>query len=140
MATLADELLNDFEDSGDENEEEQNNEVAQDDGVAGLFPAESEAPQPKSVKEEAKMDLDDDEEDVDDDEELMSAATATQNREAPEDEEETKARVEKMQLGAVSDVRSVAGLMKTLQPVLEVSLPRSPSALYIRLHPCKIQS
>ncbi|KFY08856.1 hypothetical protein V491_08403 [Pseudogymnoascus sp. VKM F-3775] len=40
-----------------------------------------------------------------------------------DDEEVTKAKVEKMQLGGVDDVRSVAGLMKTLEPVLEVSTP-----------------
>jgi U4/U6 small nuclear ribonucleoprotein PRP31 len=38
-----------------------------------------------------------------------------------EDEDEAKARVEKMQLGGVDDVRSVASLMKTLEPVIEVS-------------------
>ncbi|PHH84165.1 hypothetical protein CDD83_2371 [Cordyceps sp. RAO-2017] len=36
-----------------------------------------------------------------------------------EDAEVTKARVEKMQLGGVKDVRSVASLMQTLEPVLE---------------------
>lgn len=43
---------------------------------------------------------------------------------AEEDSEEaSKARIEKMQLGAVKDVRSVASLMATLEPVLEVILP-----------------
>ncbi|KAF2136759.1 uncharacterized protein K452DRAFT_236921 [Aplosporella prunicola CBS 121167] len=65
------------------------------------------------------MELDDDEEAVEEDEEMMAAASAPDGREAPEDEEEAKARVEKMQLGGVNDVRSVAGLMKTLQPVME---------------------
>jgi hypothetical protein len=46
-----------------------------------------------------------------------------------EDEEETKAKVEKMQLGGVDDVRSVAGLMKSLEPVLEVSTPFPPPPL-----------
>lgn len=43
--------------------------------------------------------------------------------------DDTKAKIEKMQLGGVRDVRTVAGLMKTLAPVLEVSTsspPRSP--------------
>jgi U4/U6 small nuclear ribonucleoprotein PRP31 len=40
-----------------------------------------------------------------------------------EDEEEAKARIEKMQLASVSDVRSVAGLMRQLEPVMEVSTP-----------------
>ncbi|KAF2771707.1 Nop domain-containing protein [Teratosphaeria nubilosa] len=39
--------------------------------------------------------------------------------EEQEDEEETKARVEKMKLKSYSDVRSVATLMKQLQPVME---------------------
>ena len=43
-----------------------------------------------------------------------------------EDEEETKAKIEKMQLGGVDDVRSVAGLMRTLEPVLEVSILSFP--------------
>ncbi|KAL0261270.1 U4/U6-U5 snRNP complex subunit prp31 [Diplodia seriata] len=118
MATLADELLNDFEDSGDENEE-QHDETPQDDGVASLFPADTPAQQPKAGGEEGGMDLDGDEEEAEDDEELMEGAAAKQARDAPEEEEEVKARVEKMQLGNVSDVRSVAGLMKTLQPVLD---------------------
>ena len=37
-----------------------------------------------------------------------------------DDEEARKAKVEKMHLGGVDDVRSVAGLMKVLEPVLEV--------------------
>ncbi|KAG0124189.1 hypothetical protein HOY82DRAFT_573800 [Tuber indicum] len=36
-----------------------------------------------------------------------------------DDEEARKAKVEKMHLGGVDDVRSVAGLMKVLEPVLE---------------------
>lgn len=119
MATLADELLNDFEDSGDENEEEQNNEGPQDDGVASLFPGDGAAQQPMTGGDTGGMELDGDEEEVDEDEELMNGAAAKQARDAPEDEEETKARVEKMQLGSVNDVRNVAGLMKALQPVLE---------------------
>lgn len=38
-----------------------------------------------------------------------------------DDEEASKAKIEKMQLGGVKDVRSVAVLMETLEPVLEVS-------------------
>jgi len=37
-----------------------------------------------------------------------------------DDEEARKAKVEKMHLGGVDDVRSVAGLMKILEPVLVV--------------------
>jgi U4/U6 small nuclear ribonucleoprotein PRP31 len=38
-----------------------------------------------------------------------------------DDAEAAKAKVEKMQLAGVKDVRSVASLMETLEPVLEVS-------------------
>lgn len=132
MATLADELLNDFEDSGDENEEQQQDELAADDGA----PSQPE-PNPSAVRfptDDVGMELDGDEEEVEDDEELMNGATKSDGRDAPEDEEETKTRVEKMQLGGVSDVRSVAGLMKTLEPVLEVSIPAPNLSLpvYIR--------
>ena len=49
-----------------------------------------------------------------------------------EDEEETKAKVEKMELGGVDDVRSVAKLMKTLEPVLEVSTSYFPPSTTLR--------
>lgn len=125
MATLADELLNDFEDSGSEADDQGQNESLIADnaksspdhelrnGYGGSTPG---------------MELDGDEEEVPDAEEaLVSQNDSTEFKDAP-DEEETKTRVEKMKLGAVSDVRSVAGLMKTLQPVLEVRLPLQCSA------------
>lgn len=121
MTTIADELLNDFEDSGDE--EEVNNDGLQDDGITdgpsanGLRPID-----PAEAHEHRGMELDGDEEEVGDEDVEGDTALNTAIREA-EDEEETKARVEKMQLGAVGDVRSVAGLMKTLEPVLEVRHP-----------------
>ncbi|KAF1357085.1 hypothetical protein BDV97DRAFT_343406 [Delphinella strobiligena] len=117
MTTIADELLNDFEDSGDE--DEVINDGFQDDGITdgpsanGLRPID-----PTSAHDDGGMELDGDEEEVDDEDVAGDTALNTAIREA-EDEEETKARVEKMQLGAVGDVRSVAGLMKTLEPVLE---------------------
>lgn len=39
------------------------------------------------------------------------------------DDEAAMEKIEKMQLGNVKDVRSVAGLMQTLEPILEVSYP-----------------
>ena len=113
MATLADELLNDFEDSGSEAEgEDQQHGILQD----GASP-----PPVNGTAAESSMVLDGDEEDVaedeDDDDEPLKGGLAA----AVEDEEDAKAKVEKMQLGSVSDVRSVAGLMKTLEPILEVS-------------------
>ena len=115
MSTLADELLNDFEDSGSEAEEEQQAEAAQD---GSLVPSLS------GPAQNGGMILDDDEEEEDgEDEEAIAAATSKDAVAEAEDEEETKAKVEKMQLGGVSDVRSVASLMKTLEPVLEVRVP-----------------
>jgi U4/U6 small nuclear ribonucleoprotein PRP31 len=111
MSTLADELLQDFEDSGSEGEEHQNE---------GLFP-ENEESKPSDVNGHAThggMELDGDEEDVDEGEEMVGVNGAVKD---VEDEEETKAKIEKMQLGGVDDVRSVAGLMRNLEPVLEVS-------------------
>ena len=117
MTTVADELLNDFEDSGSEQEEEQNE---------GLF---TEAPaydapatgvtMPTEAKQSTSMDLDGDEEEPDED--VDGNVPSHLKMEEAEDEAETKARVEKMQLHSVGDVRSVAGLMKQLDPVLEVS-------------------
>ncbi len=104
MSTLADELLNDFEDSGSEGEPEN----------GGLFPeADGHAPTTNGNGETM-------EQDVSEDEDMTGAGNAI---DVMDDEEATKAKVEKMQLGGVDDVRSVAGLMKTLEPVLEVSTP-----------------
>jgi U4/U6 small nuclear ribonucleoprotein PRP31 len=111
MTTLADELLQDFEDSGSEGDEQQN---------GGLFPDNEEAKLTdlNSHATNGGMELDGDEEDVEDDEEMAGVNDTVKD---VEDEEETKAKIEKMQLGGVDDVRSVAGLMKSLEPVLEVS-------------------
>ena len=115
MATLADELLNDFEDTGSEADEQavEENGVG-DSGLAGASAANG------TSHDEPGMELDDDEEDVGDADEL-NGVSATKAAQEAEDEEETKARIEKLQLRRVTDVRSVAGLMKTLAPVLQVS-------------------
>ncbi|KAG9245031.1 hypothetical protein BJ878DRAFT_503413 [Calycina marina] len=111
MSTLADELLNDFEDSGSENEAENGYDEQQN---GGLFP-DAEKQTMKLVKDYGGMELAGDEEEEDDaDEEMTGMAT----KDDVEDEEETKAKVEKMRLGDVDDVRTVAGLMKKLEPVL----------------------
>ena len=117
MSTLADELLNDFEESGSEGEGEEQNGFLQD----GASP-----PPTNGAEATGSMILDGDEEDVGDEDETMKEGDQAAGA---EDEEEAKAKVEKMQLGGVSDVRNVAGLMKTLEPVLEVSifqLPQTP--------------
>lgn len=123
MATLADELLNDFEDSGSEVEEtDQNGDFDENVQNATDEPLRNDSGASPPV-----MELDGDEEEVPDAEEEVTAQTsATDLRLAP-DEDETKAKVEKLKLAGVKDVRNVAGLLKTLQPVLEVGLPFSIS-------------
>ena len=127
MATLADELLNDFDDSGSDQGEETNGFDNGDDGqfTNGLrHDRDSETP---------GMELDNDEEAMEDAEEEEEARQV--GVDGFEDEDEAKAKVEKMKLGGVSDVRNVAGLMKTLQPILDVSLnPQIPRDLVIYMN------
>lgn len=122
MSTLADELLNDFEDSGSEEDAERRN---------GFLHDEPSSPPPSAARQTSTLNgssegilMDIDEEDDDDDDEGMelgNTGSRVSDSVAPaDDEEEAKAKVEKMHLGGVSDVRNVAGLMKTLEPVLEV--------------------
>ena len=121
MTTIAEELLNDFEESGSENEEEQTTDFfgqSTPDEVADINGA------PRVKRENGGMEVDGDEEEPDDGD-LDGVAPSHLKMENAEDEEETKARVEKMELKTVSDVRSVAGLMKQLEPVMEVSLAQS---------------
>ena len=116
MATIADELLNDFDDSGSEQGD------AGDDQNDGLFGADAVSPPDLKGSEQngqSGMDLDDDEEEVGD-AALDGGAPSHLKLDNVEDEEETKARVEKMQLADVGDVRSVARLMRQLKPVVEV--------------------
>ena len=116
MSTLADELLNDFEDSGSEGEGEHNGFLHDE-----LKPAVNGSKGHQHGF--AKMDVDDEDEDEEDEEMAEGGILKTEQLEDADDEEEAKAKVEKMQLGGVNDVRSVAGLMGTLKPVLEVGLP-----------------
>jgi U4/U6 small nuclear ribonucleoprotein PRP31 len=102
MATLADELLadlmdddSDFEDQDDSNLPE---DIENDDGAEKTT--------------------------FDNDAEMKDADAVNAVAEA-EDEAEAKARVEKINFAAIGDVRSVANLMKSLKPVLEVSFSSS---------------
>ena len=123
MATLADELLNDFEDSGSEGEPDRQDEVDQN----GSPPP---ATVTRGVAKNGSIELDGDEEEDDEDEEA-TASIATHGMVAEgEDEEEAKAKVEKMRLGGVNDVRSVASLMKTLEPILEVRTSLKPLQIF----------
>ncbi|KAK5120998.1 hypothetical protein LTR85_005782 [Meristemomyces frigidus] len=118
MTTIAEDLLNDFEDTGSEQEDEEQND--------GLFgdtgssePHATGATMPTEAKQaNGSMELDGDEEEPDE-ADLDGNVPSHLKMEDGEDEAETKARVEKMQLQNVGDVRSVAGLMKQLQPVIE---------------------
>lgn len=113
MATLADELLNDFEDSG--SEDEGNKET-------GFF-LQKEDGDESTGKANGGMELDGDEEEVKDENEGLDLLGAPKEEATGDrtEEEEAKDKIEKMELGEVSDVRSVARLMKTLQPILNVS-------------------
>jgi len=122
MTTIADELLNDFEDDGDE-EQEQNEGFLGEDVSTTLGAASANGAH-------QDMELDGDEE-APDEADADGAVPGHVNMNNAEDEEETKARVEKMQLHSVGDVRSVAGLMKQLEPVLEVSRPSSHSHIIV---------
>lgn len=108
MSTLVDELLQDFEDSGSEQGDERNEDDLVGDGDVALT---------NSAYADGDMDLDGGEGEDED----MDMGGFDAVKKAPEDPEEARARVEKLQLKGVNDVRSVAGLMKTLEPVLEVS-------------------
>lgn len=134
MATLADELLNDFEDSGSEDDNRQNDFLG-DDG--------QEQQNILALKHEiagvrTEMELEGGDEEIEDAEEELAAQNGAHGLDDVPDEEETKAKVEKMKLGGVADVRSVAVLMKTLQPVLEVimslSLALNLSQMSLCLH------
>lgn len=128
MATIADELLNDFGDSDDDNDENGNenengnsNEflVVHGDGVEDVLTG---AVEGKGKGEKTDMELDDEnDEDENDDDDKDENAPSHLTTDTAEDAEEAKARVEKMALHHVSDVRTVAGLMKQLDPLLEVS-------------------
>lgn len=115
MATLADELLQDFEDSGSER-----GDVQSDDGLDGAV-----GPSLRTdVDDDGDMQLDGDEEPIEegeDDHQMTGLDSVV--AEVPEDDDDAKAAVEKMQLGAVKDVRKVSTIMDRLEPLLQVSDP-----------------
>lgn len=109
--------MNDFE-SGDENDEDQQNgELFADHG----YSEEDGAFKPSAAPNGDHMELEGDEERQDEEDPNVAAPSHLKMEDA-EDEEEAKARIEKMQLANVADVRSVAGLMRQLEPVIEVSI------------------
>ncbi|KAK8126197.1 pre-mRNA splicing factor [Apiospora kogelbergensis] len=111
MSTLADELLLDFEESGSENGDE-----AHDLGLEGESPAikgDNDDNQ-DNRDDDGDMVLDGDEEPQDDDQDEQMGGI-----DPLEGEDETKAKVEKMQLGNVKDVRKVSTVMDRLEPLLK---------------------
>ncbi|TGJ78823.1 hypothetical protein E0Z10_g9942 [Xylaria hypoxylon] len=110
MSTLADELLQDFEDSGSENGDAQNDVgLDLDDGPA-LY-------KDNGQEGNGDMMLDGDEEEEPDEDEDMGGVDGIIN--VIEDEEAAKARVEKMHLGNINDVRKVTSVMDRLEPLLK---------------------
>ncbi|KAK4040540.1 Pre-mRNA-processing factor 31 [Parachaetomium inaequale] len=124
MSTLADELLQDFEGSGSEAGGDEHDDGFF--GEAGL-PGGAHTNGEDTAMEEVR----DEDEGEDADADMMDGLDGTGTPAA--DDDDAKAKIEKMQLAGVRDVRTVAGLMKTLTPVLEVSrhLPSSPQSLPI---------
>lgn len=113
MSTLADELLNDFEDSGSEAGEEQN-DLGLDEETAALAHTNG-----NSKHDDDDMVLDGDEEPPEEDEEMGGVTSATID--PMDDEDEAKAKVEQMQLGSVKDIRKVTTVMDKLEPLLKVN-------------------
>jgi U4/U6 small nuclear ribonucleoprotein PRP31 len=116
-SSLAADLLADFNDSDEEVDENGTPEISND------F---IEQPNGRSSRSRDLMELDGDEEEEDEDQEMDGvdrgvASTVTGELSIDDDEETTKAKVESMHLVDVDDVRSVATLMKVLEPVLEAS-------------------
>lgn len=111
MSTVHEDLLNDFGSSGDEADEGEDNGLdlkgeseANEDGADSM---DVDAPNGDGDKDEGDDDASNDATDLGADEAGME-------------------KIEKMQLGNVKDVRSVASLMQKLEPVLEVSSPLIP--------------
>ncbi|KAI1339575.1 pre-mRNA splicing factor [Xylariaceae sp. FL0016] len=106
MSTLADELLQDFEDSGSENGNEPN-----DDSLEARSP-------PSGIRDnqdDGGMILDGDEETPEEDAEMGGM----NGLDTAGDEDEAKAKIEKMQLGNVKDIRKVTTVMDKLEPLLK---------------------
>lgn len=117
MSTLADELLNDFEDSGSDKDEQQYGFLR-----GNATPPLANGHQHKTSSYGSTIMADAEDEEDEDEDMAVGDVVDSEHLGDVEDEEEAKAKVEKMQLGGVNDVRNVAGLMKVLQPVLEVGL------------------
>ena len=112
--SLAAELLADFDDDGIEEQ------FSDDERDSSSAPGQNGLLQSRPKGHNFEMELDGDEEDDQEDEDAEMGGVDTVDLDAYDDAESRKSKVEKLQLGGVEDVRSVAGLMKILEPVLEV--------------------
>ncbi|RYP91651.1 hypothetical protein DL770_002277 [Monosporascus sp. CRB-9-2] len=130
MSTLADELLQDFEDSGSENGEDHvdaaSNAGLETNGVSDRRGDNADTDMVLDGDEEAEPDREDEE---------MGGVNAASPVHL-DDQEAAKARVEKMQLGTVKDIRKVTRLMDRLEPLLKdiahyQSQPLAPQAVNI---------
>ncbi|KAJ1326791.1 U4/U6 small nuclear ribonucleoprotein PRP31 [Microdochium nivale] len=111
MSTLADELLQDFEDSGSDREDAQS-ESGLGDAVGPSLRADHD--------DDGDMQLDGDEEPMEDDEDdHQMTGIDSVVAEVAEDDDDAKAAVEKMQLGGIKDVRKVSTIMDKLEPLLK---------------------
>lgn len=110
MSTVHEDLLNDFGSSGDEADDGEETGLQ----LNGKTDAHGDGADSMDVD---GPDGEGDKDGGDDD--------ASNNNDAGDDEAAME-KIEKMQLGNVKDVRSVASLMQTLEPILEVSWPPPP--------------
>ncbi|RKF83528.1 U4/U6 small nuclear ribonucleoprotein Prp31 [Golovinomyces cichoracearum] len=113
MSTLAYELLQDFEDSDSDGEDQKQNRE-------GLVDHDLTANSSGNAYQDMNgdsMELDGDEEEVDNEDKITTERGSTTLD--LQDEDYMKANVEKMELGSVDDVRIVARKMKKIEPALE---------------------
>ena len=119
-SSLAADLLADFNDS-DEEELDENATSMMDNGLTD----QPNGRRPRSHDLVMGLDGDEEADDGDEDDEMSGvdrSAGGRRKRDLSIDDETRKTKVETMHLGGVDDVRSVARLMKVLEPVLEVKL------------------
>lgn len=124
MSTLADEFLQDLEGSGSEAGDDVHDDFLGEDAFSNGLNGNGDI---SMGDDDDQNDIPDD--DYDDDEFMLAGADEGGDQKMTDGMsiEETKAKVEKMQFGNTNDVRTVASLMKTLDPVLEVrKTPPSP--------------
>ncbi|KXJ89213.1 pre-mRNA splicing factor [Microdochium bolleyi] len=128
MSTLADELLQDFEDSGSDHDDAQS-----DNGLGDAIGPSLRA----DHDDDGDMQLDGDEEPMEDgeDDHQMTGIDGVV-AEVAEDDDDAKAAVEKMQLGGIKDVRKVSTIMDKLEPLLKdiaqfQAKPLTPGAINI---------